>query len=209
MPRDDGGHRQADATECSLQVEFDVAPRPDCPLAALTDVREVHQRVTDDVCRTDVLVADESGTGHVTRLTTGIESGCLCPVFDAFGCVPQVLATGSGDSLRIRTFVADRDTLAGLVAALREVSDTVRLRRISETPTATAPRETVNVSLDTLTETQRETLRRAVEAGYFDTPRRTSLAELAAEFGVSKSAVSRRLQAAERHLVDELFVCED
>jgi hypothetical protein len=74
-------------------------------------------------------------------------------------------------------------------------------------PTVDGTGETVPVSLDALTEVQRETLRTAVAAGYYASPRRTSLDDLASEFGVSKSAVSRRLHAAENKLVGELFAC--
>jgi len=47
-----------------------------------------------------------------------------------------------------------------------------------------------------LTQTQRETLVRAIEAGYYDIPRAVSTSELADEFGVSDQAVSERLRRA-------------
>ncbi|CCQ35409.1 HTH-10 family transcription regulator [Natronomonas moolapensis 8.8.11] len=53
-----------------------------------------------------------------------------------------------------------------------------------------------------LTETERETLVTAAEAGYFETPRELSLDDLADEFGVSKTAASMNLRRAERKLVD-------
>ena len=57
--------------------------------------------------------------------------------------------------------------------------------------------ETVTVDTSVLTDVQRETLIRAVEAGYYATPRAVSLDSLAQEFDVSKSAVSQRLRKAE------------
>jgi len=45
-----------------------------------------------------------------------------------------------------------------------------------------------------LTETQRETLRMALERGHFAVPRETSLADLGEEIGVSDTAVSERLR---------------
>jgi hypothetical protein len=45
-----------------------------------------------------------------------------------------------------------------------------------------------------LSEPQREALRVALERGYFDVPRETSLAQLGAELGVSDTAVSLRLR---------------
>ena len=47
-----------------------------------------------------------------------------------------------------------------------------------------------------LTEEQRETLRLALDEGYFDVPRRINLTELAARLGISDSAVSQRLRRA-------------
>jgi len=52
-----------------------------------------------------------------------------------------------------------------------------------------------------LTETERETLVTAAEAGYFENPREVGLDDLAAEFDVSKTAASTNLRRAERKLV--------
>jgi predicted DNA binding protein len=57
-----------------------------------------------------------------------------------------------------------------------------------------------------LTDAQRETLVAAFERGYYDIPRRVSLAELATQFGVSDQAVSERLRRATRALVAETLV---
>lgn len=55
-----------------------------------------------------------------------------------------------------------------------------------------------------LTAKQRETLIRAVELGYYSTPRQASLDELCAEFDLSKSAVSQRLRTAESKIVRQI-----
>ncbi|WP_226038998.1 helix-turn-helix domain-containing protein [Natrinema sp. DC36] len=56
---------------------------------------------------------------------------------------------------------------------------------------------------DGLSDPQREALRTAYESGYFDIPRRTSLAEIAAELDISASSVSERLRRAHRQLIEE------
>lgn len=68
-------------------------------------------------------------------------------------------------------------------------------------------RDTVPITVDlgVLTDTQRETLRLAFDTGYYQQPRETSLEELAEALGVSKSAVSQRLNGAERKLVQSVF----
>lgn len=53
-----------------------------------------------------------------------------------------------------------------------------------------------------LTDTQHETLLAALEAGYFDVPRRTNLVGLADRLGVSDTAVSERLRRGIGTLVD-------
>lgn len=63
----------------------------------------------------------------------------------------------------------------------------------------------LHVDLGLLTQTQWETLELAYSMDYYQNPRGTSLEELAAELGVSKSAVSQRLNGAERKLVQAVF----
>jgi predicted DNA binding protein len=52
-----------------------------------------------------------------------------------------------------------------------------------------------------LTDVQRETLAAALEGGYFHVPRSTTLQELAAEFGVSDTAVSQRIRRGVQRLL--------
>ena len=59
-----------------------------------------------------------------------------------------------------------------------------------------------------LTPTQAETLRAALESGYFDVPRRATLETLADGMGVSKQAVSERLRRGLDGLLSET-VCSD
>jgi hypothetical protein len=56
---------------------------------------------------------------------------------------------------------------------------------------------------DGLTETQRRTVELAIESGYYDVPRATTLVDLAEELGISHQAVSERLRRAERRLATE------
>ncbi|ADJ16393.1 helix-turn-helix domain-containing protein [Halalkalicoccus jeotgali] len=58
-----------------------------------------------------------------------------------------------------------------------------------------------------LTDRQREVLLMAVEAGYYETPRRCSLTDLAAALGVAKSTASETLHRAEGAVI-ERFAAE-
>jgi len=56
---------------------------------------------------------------------------------------------------------------------------------------------------DTLTEKQRVLIDKGVEMGYYDTPRRCSLTELAEECGIAKSTCSDTLHRAEENIMKE------
>lgn len=57
-----------------------------------------------------------------------------------------------------------------------------------------------------LTERQGNALVKAYDSGYYDTPRRTTLDDLATEFGVSRQAVSTLLRRGHRQLVGRTLV---
>ncbi|MFB6122252.1 MAG: helix-turn-helix domain-containing protein [Haloferacaceae archaeon] len=58
-------------------------------------------------------------------------------------------------------------------------------------------------SRDLLTERQRDLLRTAVDEGYYDTPRRCTLTELADAVGIAKSTASEQLHRAEETVIKE------
>jgi predicted DNA binding protein len=60
-----------------------------------------------------------------------------------------------------------------------------------------------------MTSTQAETLVDALEKGYFDIPRKTSLVELADDYGVSDQAVSERIRRATSELVEASLLVEE
>jgi len=65
------------------------------------------------------------------------------------------------------------------------------------------------VPVDSVTAAQQATARYAVACGYYDDPRRAHLADIAAEFDRSKSAISQRLSAVERQLVRSFVDASD
>ncbi len=75
----------------------------------------------------------------------------------------------------------------------------ITVHNISQTPERPSL-----VHVDTITETQWEAAKLAVEEGYYDVPRRASLGDLAAELEISKSAVSQRLSNLERTIITSL-----
>lgn len=82
------------------------------------------------------------------------------------------------------------ERLSRLVALLRSLDLDFEVDYTREVPDVTP-----------LSERQRELVVTAVERGYYDTPRRCSLTELADEVGISKSACSETLHRAEETIV--------
>lgn len=58
---------------------------------------------------------------------------------------------------------------------------------------------------DVLTGPQREALKLALEAGYFDVPRRTTLRTLSDSLGISDQAVSERLRRGQARLLEDFL----
>lgn len=86
------------------------------------------------------------------------------------------------------------DALQALKAAVCEAGADVEIDRIRS---ETAP----SLGENRLTEKQREAMALAARRGYFETPGRVSLGELAEELGVSPQAVSKRVRAGVEKLV--------
>ncbi|MFU8870128.1 helix-turn-helix domain-containing protein [Natronococcus sp.] len=103
------------------------------------------------------------------------------------------------DQLRVSVTVSDVESVRDALAHLAELDATIEPERLSVSDPDSD--EAVEVDLGAITPKQLEALELAYVYGYYRRPRETDLAELAAELGVSKSAVSQRLCAAESKLV--------
>jgi predicted DNA binding protein len=86
---------------------------------------------------------------------------------------------------------APRDRIAALGEALDDLGLAYSLDRLYASVDDATP----------LTDRQREALLAALEHGYYDTPRETTLSALAGELGVAKSTLSERLHRAEEAVV--------
>jgi len=160
-----------------------------------------------DDCRTCRAEATADGGAAPKLLQGDVTAHCVCPVFSEHDCVASV-ERFEDRTLTVSVAVPDREELSAVVAALRERDASVRLKRIS-TPTVDTGRRMLELDADSVTEKQHEAIRAAVKAGYYETPRDADLSDLAAELGVSRSAVSQRLTAVESKLVAELVRADD
>jgi hypothetical protein len=114
-----------------------------------------------------------------------------------------------------RRWFADRDAFDAYRSFCRENDATFRLDRLLDVDRATTTPSDTDGGADTtapartgMTDAQREALVTAHELGYFDVPRSATLADVAAELGVSPPALSERLRRAQSHLVARLRAAE-
>ncbi|MFW6435385.1 MAG: helix-turn-helix domain-containing protein [Halovenus sp.] len=105
--------------------------------------------------------------------------------------------------LRVTLTVGSRGSFLEMMQLLDESGISVRTEDIIRSTTDDP--NTVAVDTGKLTEKQRRTLKMALEAGYYEEPRRADLGDLADRTGVSKSAISQRLRAGEAKLVKNVF----
>lgn len=153
------------------------------------DVEECRSAVESHPDVTDVSTVDRTGTETTVQvestrspiLRAGSESGT--PVETPFEIV-------NGEAtIEVRSTHDGLSALGDRFRALDLEFEVGCVQRESE------PREL-------LTTTQRELLLTAVEEGYYETPRRCTLTELAGSVGVAKSTCSDTLKRAEAAVVD-------
>lgn len=191
--------------ERSLRADLEIDFGEECPLTDINgNVREIRCNQVGSSCRCDAVVGATDGDGRIVHLTAEMGLQCICSLFHTCGCLPHI-REARDDGLVVTTYVPDRETLRALISRLRSVATAVRLVRLLPNDDHRELDEMVVFDLTTLTGKQREALDAAVTSGYYDSPKRVSLGELADDLGISKSALSHRLRAAESKLVTSVL----
>jgi len=208
--------------EC-LMVEFRIEG-DDCPLAEATRAVDATVDAQPPLMRADgnvlirfsappvealseVLDADDR-IRYLYRSETDHRHNYRC--LSMHPCVVHELVD-AGFMVESLTYDGGKAVLAGAVVGqdvLRGVMETagdtvgVQLKRVYALHAE--DEESVARQWD-LTPAQEESLRHAVEAGYFTVPRGATAAEVAEEMGISKSAFLERLHRAQNALLSQLF----
>lgn len=188
-----------------VELGVDVTSSHECPLAE----QSAHEwngsvQLVGTTCHVTVGTEDEH-PGEARTITTTVSEGCLCPLLCGDGFAPVELSVDSG-SLVIGAYADDRQTLSEATTRLEEGVERWRLRQLTTTANEDSVPGTVEGHVEqlTLTEKQREAVQTAVDMGYYDRPREASLGDLADRLGVTRSALSQRLNAVESKLVTDL-----
>lgn len=132
---------------------------------------------------------------RVTVVGKGRETSIM-PLLVERGAKPLEI-TATHDGWRNRVRFPDRETFEAVYQFCRDRSVGFEFHRLYEQSTL-AERGTPG-----LTDEQREVLDAADELGYLSIPRECSLAELAAELGISASAASERFRRAVQTLIEQ------
>mgnify|MGYP000492408754 FL=1 len=147
------------STERILQVLFEIelSDGCTCPLSDPDSaVENVQKQINDDVCHTEVTVADENGDTMVLHTSNEIENSCLCLAFSEVDCVPRI-KRADDEAILVETYVSDRTVINELVDQLKSATERVSLRRLTtrQRSDGTIPEQTT-VDLSPLTAKQRE-----------------------------------------------------
>jgi hypothetical protein len=205
------------AEEFPLAVTFDATPDATIELERLIPTVEKPLPFfwieTDDPEGVRVSIRDRSAVSDLVEIEQ-FDDGVLFEVVwntSVPGVVQGIVesdltllsATCSSDRWRFQFRGPGGDDIVVFQEYCRDNDVVVTLHRLL----TTAEFRTERAGL--VTSKQRETLILALEEGYFDTPRRTSLAELGTMLGVSRQAVASRLRRGHRNLVFDTYLTDD
>lgn len=110
-----------------------------------------------------------------------------------------VLLSASGTAAEWNFLIRgdSHESISNFQTYCQEAGIPIELLSLSELSSADA------IDVYGLTDTQREALLLAYERGYFDSPRRTTLQDIAEELGITRQALASRLRRGHRHLIEQ------
>jgi hypothetical protein len=202
------------SSEDPIRATLAVEPSPDANCVILEEgvrVDVIDQNLTFDFaspsermengkCHTNVADTND-GVFSDSYVSSEVTNSCFCLVFHEIDSVPRIQRV-EGNKIIVTVLVPDRATLRELIERLRATDASVSVYRI--TRTNADKEESIVIDVTDVTEKQRQALQVAIDAGYYETPRRADLEDLSEQLGISKSAVSQRLKAVESRLVHKL-----
>jgi PAS domain S-box-containing protein len=155
--------------------------------------------------RTDVSVLRADATGITCVLRLGRDSPVQQMVTQG-AALQQVAVRPDSGHLAVTIQLPYETDVREYVDAVTDALDDVELVAKRHQPVDWQSDSAVAAGADgRLTDRQREVLRMAFHAGYFDWPRSADADTVADEIGIAQSTLSQHLRTAEYKLLDELF----
>lgn len=201
-----GSSQRTDCQQPLVRAQLAIRPHPSANCAVVQHggaAEELTQSLTfdpggdddasDRECHTLMSYSDRPQSYR----TAEVERNCICPVFEEHDCLTEFRDVSDG-ALTVVASVPSRETLRSLVSDLRDIGATVAVEWLVKDEQRDG---TTEIDVSSITTKQREALETALELGYYDSPRDADLGDCAEALGISKSAVSQRLNTAETKLV--------
>lgn len=195
---------------CRTQIE-EIVPRGDGTYAVFHCFEGADpERVVEMVENCGTLVArlvngrDDGGLAEV--VVTDPEKHFIVALTDA-GAIPRDVRSANGVA-HIVAEVPPMYRASDVVEQFLEThpsAEVVARRQKGHSVPVFTRREFQQAVEEQLTPRQREVLRLAYDAGYFDWPRRTPGEEVADELGISQATLSQHIRSAERKLLSLVF----
>jgi predicted DNA binding protein len=188
--------------EAHIEIERVVADDPDriTPYVWVQtdDFDAFEAALEDDPTVEEVVIFSDTGKERSYQMTwTGPIDFIVQILTEYSGAITH--ADGSTDGWDLRVVFPDRESLSRAYDAAREADFEFDVGTIYGTENARGVQHG-------LTESQRETLVAAFEAGYFTVPREMSLSDLAEQQETSHQALSERLRRATGNLVESTLI---
>ncbi|TYL36374.1 bacterio-opsin activator [Natronococcus pandeyae] len=160
-----------------------------------TDLEAFEQRLPSDPSIEEYDSLSDFGEGRLIQITLSEAgfTGMTYPVAVNFD-ITFLNVEARGERMRYRAQVPSLEALSHYREHCSDRSLNFELTNIYQ-------KRSLNERRYGLTSRQREVLRQALEDGYFEVPRQTSLEELAAEFEVSNQAISALLRRGQSRLL--------
>ncbi|WP_255151368.1 bacterio-opsin activator domain-containing protein [Halorarius halobius] len=189
------------ATNPGIRVRIErVVPLGDAFLPYLwvsdDDLETVETSLREEADIESFEIIDEVADEVLVRVEWASElDGLLEALADSDGVILE--ATGGDDVWRFQLRFPTHEDLTAFYQQAAAADLHIDLQSVHNP----GPPTNVGVGID-LSDTQRNTLVSALEAGYFDVPRRINLVELSERMGISDTAVSQRIRRGTKRLLE-------
>jgi len=187
----------------SLLVTSETAFDPEVALEPFAPVELFHHE----------WVSDEQANQQIYRLTVVAHEPYpfLLGLILRAKAIPNrlVLTQGRFDGVATVAEWEDFRELADRIQAQFGRFELVSVNQVETTGAPLGSGQLGRVVRNELSQDQLSVLQRAHEMGYFDTPRRSSANEIAAEMDIAQSTFSERLRLAEKDLFDFVFSADE
>lgn len=192
--------------EHTIRVVLEIERGGPCVMDEIDgDILDTEIRYENGQCRSDIDIREQTPNGpreHTKQFTSSICAHCPRDIFSSYGCIPRYLEVGTGWFV-VETYLPNTEMVSSLVNEIRECCERVTLRSLNSTDQERYA-ENCSVDVSLLTPKQREAVHTAKQMGYYDADSTVSLEQIAKRLGISKSALSQRLNRAESNVLRQI-----